>query len=101
MGSARACGRLPEEGRRPGRCLTKEGCRSVRGLRRLVFVFVVGGLLAAVPLSAVAREGILSSNVRQAQTAFDESLTSAVRGGFDSSLANQLMWRFAQVSAIK
>jgi len=33
----------------------------------LVFVFVVGGLLAAVPLSAVASENILAGSVRQAE----------------------------------
>jgi lipoprotein-anchoring transpeptidase ErfK/SrfK len=73
----------------------------VRGLRRLVFVLVVGGLLAAVPLSAVASEGILSGSVRQAQAAFNQSLTDAVRGGFEAGRADQLMWRYTQVSAIK
>lgn len=73
----------------------------MRGLRRLVFVLVVGGLLAAVPLSAVASEGILAGSVRQAEVGFNQSLTAAVRGGFDSSRADQLMWRYTQVSAIK
>ena len=73
----------------------------MRGLRRLVFVLVVGGLLAAVPLSAVASEGILSGDVRQAEAAFNQSLAAAVRGGFESNRADQLMWRHAQVSAIK
>ncbi|MFY9615359.1 MAG: L,D-transpeptidase [Candidatus Dormiibacterota bacterium] len=73
----------------------------MRGLRRLVFVVVVGGLLAAVPLSAVASEGILAGSVRQAEAGFNQSLAAAVRGGFDSSRADQLMWRYTQVSAIK
>ena len=72
----------------------------MRGLRRLVFVLVVGGLLAAVPLSAFASEGILSSSVRQAEATFNQSLTGAVRGGFEPGRADQLMWRYTQVSAI-
>ena len=81
----------PEEGRRPGRCLAKEGCRAVRGLRRLIFVLVVGGLLAAVPLTAVASNNILAGDVRQAEASFSQSLAAAVRGGFDSTRADQLM----------
>ena len=73
----------------------------MRGLRRLVFVLVVGGLLAAVPLSALASENILSGNVRQAEVAFNQSLTAAVRGGFDSNRADQFIWQYAQVSATK
>src|ERR1700737_1915235 len=101
MGSARACGRLPEEGCRPGRCLTKEGCRSVRGLRRLVFVLTVGGLLAAIPLSAVASENILASSVQRAEVGFNQTLADAVRGGLDQGAANTLTWRYTQVQAIK
>jgi lipoprotein-anchoring transpeptidase ErfK/SrfK len=70
-------------------------------IRRLVFVAVVSGLLAAVPLSAVASENILSGDVRQAQASFSQSLADAVRGGFDRSQADDLMWRFSQVSAIE
>jgi lipoprotein-anchoring transpeptidase ErfK/SrfK len=73
----------------------------VRGLRRLVFVLVVGGLLAAVPLSAVASEGLLSGSVRQADAAFNQSLVAAIRAGFDTTGVDQLTWRYAQVSAIK
>jgi lipoprotein-anchoring transpeptidase ErfK/SrfK len=73
----------------------------VRGLRRLIFILVVGGLLAAVPLSAVASESILSSDVRQADVAFNQSLTAAVRGGLKQGAADTMMWRHSQVSAIK
>jgi lipoprotein-anchoring transpeptidase ErfK/SrfK len=75
--------------------------RSVRGLRRLIFVLVVVGLLAAVPLSAVASESILSSDVRQAEVAFNQSLLAAVRGGLDKGAADTMMWRYSQASAIK
>jgi len=73
----------------------------VRGLRRLVFVVVVGGLLAAIPLSAVASENFLAGSVRQADAAFNQSLAAAIRGGFDTTRVDQLTWRYAQVSAIK
>ena len=73
----------------------------MRGLRRLVFVLVVVGLLAAVPLSAVASESYLSSSVRQADAAFNQSLVAAVRGGLDKGAADTMMWRYTQVSAIK
>jgi predicted aconitase with swiveling domain len=55
----------------------------VKGLRRAVFVVVVGGLLAAIPLSAVASENFLASSVRQAEVAFNQTLANAVLGGLD------------------
>jgi lipoprotein-anchoring transpeptidase ErfK/SrfK len=70
-------------------------------LRRLIFVFVVGGLLAAVPLSAVASETILASFVQRQEQAFNQALADAVAGGLDQSEATTLMWRFTQVQAIK
>jgi len=73
----------------------------VRGLRRLVFVVVVGGLLAAIPLSAVASENLLASSVRRAEVAFNQTLADAVRGGLDSGAADTLTWRYVQVQAIK
>jgi len=73
----------------------------VRGIRRLIFVFVVVGLLAAVPLSAVASESVLSSDLRQADVAFNQSLLAAVRGGLDTGAADTMVWRYSQVSAIK
>ena len=73
----------------------------MRGLRRLIFILVIGGLLAALPLSAVASEGILSSDVRQAEAAFNQSLAAAVRGGLEQGAADTMMWRYSQVSAIK
>jgi lipoprotein-anchoring transpeptidase ErfK/SrfK len=75
--------------------------RSVRGLRRLIFVLIVAGLLAGIPLSAVASESILSSDVRQAEVAFNQSLLAAVRGGLDKGAADTMIWRYTQVSAIK
>ena len=57
--------------------------------------------MAAVPLSAVASESILSGSVRQAEAGFNQSLTTAVRGGFDSNRADQFIWQYAQVSAVK
>jgi len=73
----------------------------VRGLRRLVFVVLIGGLLAAIPLSAVASENILAGNVRRAEVAFHQTLMDAVRGGLDQGAADTLTWRYAQVQAIK
>ena len=73
----------------------------MRGLRRLVFVLVVGGLVAAIPLSAVASENILASNVRRAEVAFNMTLADAVRGGLDQGAADTLTWRYTQVQAIK
>ena len=73
----------------------------MRGLRRLVFVAVVGGLVAAIPVSAVASENILASNVRRAEVAFNRTLAEAVRGGLEQGAADTLTWRFTQVHAIK
>jgi lipoprotein-anchoring transpeptidase ErfK/SrfK len=80
---------------------SERGVRPVRGLRRLVFVLVLVGLLAAIPLSAVASESIISSDVRQADAAFNQSLVAAVRGGLDKGAADTMIWRYSQVSAIK
>src|SRR5438445_511297 len=71
----------------------------MRGLRRFVFVLVVGALLAAIPLSAVASESFLSSSVRQAEVAFNQSLSVAVGGGLQQAEADSLMWRYSQVHA--
>ncbi len=73
----------------------------MRGLRHLVFVLVVGGLLAAVPLSAVASESILSSDIRQVDAAFNQALAAAVVGGLEQAEADTLAWRYAEVKAIK
>ena len=73
----------------------------MRGLRRLVFVVVVGGLLAAIPLSAVASENFLASNVRRAEVGFNQTLADAIRGGLDTSAVDTLTWRYTQVQAIK
>ena len=73
----------------------------MRGLRRLVFVLTVGGLLAAIPLSAVASENILAGSVQRAEVAFNQTLADAVRGGLDQGAANTLTWRYTQVQAIK
>lgn len=73
----------------------------MKGLRRVLFVLVVGGLLAAIPLSAVASASILSGDVRQADSKFNESLVAAVRGGLELGSADTLVWRYSQVSAIK
>jgi lipoprotein-anchoring transpeptidase ErfK/SrfK len=75
--------------------------RPVRGVRRLIFVFVVVGLLAAVPLSAVASESILSTDVRQAEVAFNQSFLAALRGGLDKGAADNMMWQYSQVTAAK
>jgi len=73
----------------------------VRGVRRLVFVFVIVGLLAAVPLSAVASESILSTDLRQAEVAFNQSFLAAVGGGLDKGAADNMMWQYSQVTAMK
>src|SRR5207244_12789444 len=71
------------------------------GLRRFVFILVVGALLAAIPLSAVASESFLSNSVRQAEVAFNQSLSAAVGGGLQMAEADSLMWRYSQVQAVK
>jgi len=73
----------------------------VRGLRRLLFVVVVGGLLAAIPLSAVASENILASNVKNVEIDFVQNLAVAVDGGLEQGEADTLTWRYAQVQAIR
>ena len=73
----------------------------MRGLRRFVFVAVIGGLLAAIPLSAMASENILAGDVRQAQDSFSQQLGAAVRGGLEPVNADTLMWQYSQVQAIK
>ena len=73
----------------------------MRGLRRFVFILVVGALLAAIPLSAVASESFLSNSVRQAEVAFNQSLSAAVGGGLQMAEADSLMWRYSQVQAVK
>ncbi len=49
----------------------------------------------------MASESILSSDIRQAEVAFNQSLTVAVRGGLDAGAADTMMWRYNQLSAIK
>jgi lipoprotein-anchoring transpeptidase ErfK/SrfK len=66
----------------------------------LVFVVVVGGLLAAIPLSAVASENILATSVQRAEVGFNQTLADAVRGGLDQGAADTLTWRYTQVRAI-
>ena len=73
----------------------------MRGVRRLVFVSVIVGLLAAVPLSAVASESILSTDLRQAEVAFNQSFLAAVGGGLDKGAADNMMWQYSQVTAMK
>lgn len=73
----------------------------MKGVRRLVFVFVIVGLLAAVPLSAVASESILSTDLRQAEVAFNQSFLAAVRGGLDKGAADNMMWQYSQITAMK
>jgi len=73
----------------------------VRGLRRLVFVGVIGGLLAAIPLSAVASVNILAGDVGRGELSFNQALTSAVRGGLEPQIADTMMWRYSQVHALK
>ena len=73
----------------------------MRGLRRLLFVLVVGGLLAAIPLTAVASENVLAGNVQRVELAFNQTLSDAVTGGLDQGEANTLTWRHTQVQAIK
>src|ERR1700716_3084424 len=79
----------------------RKGCGSLRGLRRLVFVLVVGGLLAAIPLAAVASENVLAGSVRRAEVGFNQTLTDAIRGGLDRDVVDTLTWRYTQVQAIK
>ncbi|HET9847120.1 MAG TPA: L,D-transpeptidase, partial [Candidatus Dormibacteraeota bacterium] len=60
-----------------------------------------GGLLAAVPLSAMASENILAGAVSQSEGSFSQSLSAAVQGGLQSDNADSLMWQYSQIKAIK
>jgi lipoprotein-anchoring transpeptidase ErfK/SrfK len=73
----------------------------VRGLRRLVFVLVIAGLVAAVPVSAIASDNLLRADVKQSQLGFKQALGQAVRGGLDSEAADRLMWRYIIVETTK
>jgi lipoprotein-anchoring transpeptidase ErfK/SrfK len=73
----------------------------VRGLRRFIFVVVVGGLLAAIPLSAMASENLLAGSVKQAESTFSQSLSAAVAGGLEPAIADTMTWRYSQVETIK
>lgn len=73
----------------------------MKALRRGVFILVIGLLVAAIPVSAVASESVLQTSVRQAEAQFDASLTRAIANGLDPAAADQLMWRYSQVAAIK
>jgi lipoprotein-anchoring transpeptidase ErfK/SrfK len=73
----------------------------VRGLRRGILILVIGALVAAVPVSALASDNILRGDVRQAENQFNQSLSSAIRGGLDTTQADQLLWRYSQVAASK
>jgi hypothetical protein len=73
----------------------------VKRLRRVVFVFVVGGLVAAIPLSAVASESIISADVRSAGSQFDQSLAADIRGGLEQGVADTFAWRHLQIDTVK
>jgi lipoprotein-anchoring transpeptidase ErfK/SrfK len=70
-------------------------------VRRVVFVFVVGGLIAAIPLSAVASESIINADVQRAESQFNQSLATDIRGGLDSDVADTMVWRYLQIDATK
>jgi len=71
----------------------------VRGLRRAILIVIIGALVAAVPVSALASDNILRGSVRTAETQFNDSLSSAIRGGLDTTQADQLLWRYSQVAS--
>jgi len=73
----------------------------VKRLGRVVFVFVVGGLIAAVPLSAVASESIISADVQRSDAWFNQSLAADIRGGLEQGVADTLVWRYLTISAVK
>ena len=73
----------------------------MRGLRRGILIVVIGALVAAVPVSALASDNILRGDVRQAESQFNQSLSEAIRGGLDTTQADQLLWRYGQVAASK
>jgi len=49
----------------------------------------------------MASENLLAGDVKLAQTSFNQSLTSAVRGGLEPQIADTMMWRYSQIQAIK
>ena len=71
----------------------------MRGLRRGILTVLIGALVAAVPVSALASDNILRGDVRQAESQFNQSLSEAIRGGLDPITADQLLWRYSQVAA--
>ena len=73
----------------------------MRGLRRGILILVIGALVAAVPVSALASDNILRGDLRQAEGQFNQSLSEAIRGGLDTTEADQLLWRYSQVASSK
>jgi hypothetical protein len=70
----------------------------VKGIRRLAILLSVALLVAAIPVSAFASEGILRSSVGQAKIQFEQDLTHDIATGLDPIKADQLMWRFTQIT---
>ena len=56
-------------------------------------------LIAAIPISAIASDGILRGDVRQAAAQFDQSLSRAIAGGLNHRQADQLRWRLTRLMA--
>ena len=73
----------------------------MRGLRRVALILIMGALVAAVPISALASDNVLRGDVRQAEASFNQSLATAIRGGLDTTQADQLLWRYSQVAALR
>ena len=73
----------------------------MKALRRLVFILVIGLLIAAVPVSATASESWVKGAVRDNETQFDRQLTQSIATGLDPARADQLMWRYSQVVAVQ
>ena len=69
----------------------------MRASRRAILAVVVVALIAAIPVSAIASDGILRGDVRQAAAQFDQSLSRALAGGLNKRQADQLLWRFRKV----
>lgn len=70
----------------------------MKAIRRASLLLIIGLLIAGIPLSASASEDLLKTDLDQATARFDQGLTQAIATGLDPVRADQLMWRFSQVT---
>jgi len=73
----------------------------VKASRRAIVALVVVGLVAAVPVTAIAGDGILRGDVQRAESQFDRSLAQSIAAGLSRTPADRLMRRYRVVVATR